>query len=108
MAGNVEFETVNGEVTISFDRLGGGQSVAVTSVNGSITLRLPADADARVEAETVNGKIKNDFGLQVEKGQSSAARWKAGSARAPLASNSRTSMAELLCGKISGSRRVEN
>jgi DUF4097 and DUF4098 domain-containing protein YvlB len=38
-------------------------------VNGKITLVLPANASARVEAETVNGSINaDDFGLEPEKG----------------------------------------
>jgi len=32
-------------------------------------IKLPADASARINAETVNGSIKaSDFGLKVEKG----------------------------------------
>ena len=46
-----------------------GQSVDLESVNGAITLKLPAKANAQVDAETVNGKITNDFKLAVEKGQ---------------------------------------
>jgi DUF4097 and DUF4098 domain-containing protein YvlB len=49
--------------------MGGGQRVSADAVNGKIVLVLPADASARVEAETVNGSIDaDDFGLEPEKG----------------------------------------
>jgi DUF4097 and DUF4098 domain-containing protein YvlB len=38
-------------------------------VNGAILLRIPAKANAQVDAETLNGKISSDFGLTVEKGE---------------------------------------
>jgi hypothetical protein len=69
LAADVNLETVNGSVNARFDRLGGGQRVNAEAVNGAITLMLPADASARIEAETVNGGIDcGDFGLKAEKG----------------------------------------
>jgi DUF4097 and DUF4098 domain-containing protein YvlB len=35
------------------------------TVNGSITLELPAGAAAEVDARTVNGRIETDFPLEV-------------------------------------------
>jgi DUF4097 and DUF4098 domain-containing protein YvlB len=62
-------ETVNGSIEASFDRLGDGQRVSADTVNGKIVIRLPGDASARVNAETVNGGIDaDDFGLEPEKG----------------------------------------
>ena len=69
LAADVSLETVNGSVKARFDRLGAGQRVNAEAVNGAITLVLPADASARIEAETVNGGIDcDDFGLKAEKG----------------------------------------
>lgn len=69
LAADVGLETVNGSVEATFDRLGVGQRVSAEAVNGKITLVLPADASARIEAETVNGGIDaDDFGLKAEKG----------------------------------------
>jgi DUF4097 and DUF4098 domain-containing protein YvlB len=69
LAADVNLETVNGSVNARFDRLGAGQRVSAGAVNGRITLVLPADASARIEAETVNGGIDaDDFGLKAEKG----------------------------------------
>jgi DUF4097 and DUF4098 domain-containing protein YvlB len=69
MAGNAWIETVNGNLDLSFDKMGGGQTVDLESVNGSIVLRIPAKANAQVDAETLNGNISSEFGLTVEKGQ---------------------------------------
>jgi hypothetical protein len=69
LAADVSLETVNGSVKARFERLGSGQRVNAEAVNGAITLVLPEDASARIEAETVNGGIDcDDFGLKAEKG----------------------------------------
>lgn len=66
---DAKFDTVNGSINAVFDRLGSGQSVDAETVNGRITLEMPADASARVRAETVNGGIDGeDFGLKTNKG----------------------------------------
>ena len=66
---DVDLETVNGSIKAVFDELGSGQRVKADTVNGKITIYLPADASARIVAETVNGSIDaDDFGLEVEKG----------------------------------------
>lgn len=67
MSGSAWAETVNGNLDLSFEKMGDGQTVDLESVNGAIVLRLPATASARVEAETLNGDIANEFGLAVEK-----------------------------------------
>jgi DUF4097 and DUF4098 domain-containing protein YvlB len=69
MTGDVWIEAVNGNLDLSFDKMDKGQSVDLESVNGAITLKLPAKSNAHVDAETVNGNITNDFKLTVDKGQ---------------------------------------
>jgi len=69
MAGDAWVETVNGNLELSFDKMSNGQSVDLESVNGAIVLRIPAKANAKVSAETLNGNISSEFGLTVEKGQ---------------------------------------
>lgn len=62
-------ETVNGSVNATFARLQGAQKATCESVNGRVTVNLPADADATVSAETINGGIDGgDFDLEVNKG----------------------------------------
>lgn len=69
LVGDANLETVNGSVRAEFNQLGSGQRVSADAVNGKIVMVLPADASARVEAETVNGSIDaDDFGLEAEKG----------------------------------------
>jgi DUF4097 and DUF4098 domain-containing protein YvlB len=69
MADNAWIETVNGEIDLSFAKMGKGQAVDAESVNGGITIQLPADADAHVSAETINGEMSNDFDLAIDKGE---------------------------------------
>ncbi len=69
LVADVDLETVNGGINAEFDSLGAGQRVSAEAVNGKIVLKLPADASARVHAETINGSIDaDDFGLDIDKG----------------------------------------
>jgi hypothetical protein len=63
-AGRARGATVNGSVDISMGRV--DQAVKLETVNGQITLRLPAGANANVRAATVNGDISTDFPLSVQ------------------------------------------
>lgn len=67
LAGNVELSTVNGSLDVSLTELGADQAIELESVNGSLDLAVPGHADAEVRAETVHGRIRNDFGLEEEK-----------------------------------------
>ncbi|MDQ2814834.1 MAG: DUF4097 domain-containing protein [Actinomycetota bacterium] len=51
---------VSGDVTadIDLDPLGGMQ---VTTVSGEVTLRLPAEADARVKLHSMSGDVRSEF-----------------------------------------------
>ncbi len=69
LSGDVELETVNGSLEVSLARLEANQTVRLDSVNGSVDLILPGNIDADVSAETVHGRIKNDFDLEVERGR---------------------------------------
>ncbi len=69
LASDARLETVNGAVEANFVRFEGQQKATVESVNGRLVVYLPADADASVKAETINGGIDgSDFGLKVDKG----------------------------------------
>jgi DUF4097 and DUF4098 domain-containing protein YvlB len=65
LAGQVELSTVNGSVKASFAEL--KQSVSLKSVNGSVTVALPPEANAKVSANTLTGGISSDFALQSKK-----------------------------------------
>jgi len=63
MQGPVEAYSINGSVRASVRGFGDTGSVKLTTVNGSVTLELPAEVDATVSARTVNGAISSDFPL---------------------------------------------
>ena len=65
-SGEIELETVNGGIELE---LGPGviDQISLSSVNGTIEVFLTGSAEIR--AETVNGRITNDFGLEVKKGK---------------------------------------
>lgn len=69
LAGDADLSTVNGSIDARFVKLEGQQSVKAETVNGRVTIYLPADADVEVSADTLNGGINGrDFGLETDKG----------------------------------------
>jgi DUF4097 and DUF4098 domain-containing protein YvlB len=60
-AGSGEASTVNGSVRATIGRLSPHDGLAFSTVNGSVTLALPAAADADVSCSTVNGAVRSDF-----------------------------------------------
>jgi DUF4097 and DUF4098 domain-containing protein YvlB len=69
LRGSAELSTVNGVVTAEFEVLNSGDHISLNTVNGEANLIIPSDADAAIRANSLNGKITNDFGLPVSKGQ---------------------------------------
>ena len=65
LAGHVELSTVNGSVKATFADL--KKSVSLKSVNGSVTVALPPEVNAKVSANTLTGGINSDFDLQAKK-----------------------------------------
>ncbi|MCG8465113.1 MAG: DUF4097 family beta strand repeat-containing protein [Xanthomonadales bacterium] len=68
LAGPTELETVNGGIEADFDSFAAGQSAEFETVNGRIRVYLPRDISANISAGSVNGSIKNDFGLTEKTG----------------------------------------
>ena len=69
VAGDLNLDTVNGSMKARFEVLGASQRVSADAVNGAIVLHFPANASARIRAETLNGRIDaDDFGLKPDKG----------------------------------------
>lgn len=65
---DAKLSTVNGGVEAEFERFGERQRVSMESVNGRVEVTLPDSADVDIRAETVHGSLRNDFGLEVDKG----------------------------------------
>jgi DUF4097 and DUF4098 domain-containing protein YvlB len=65
LSGGARLSVVNGHLEAIFDRLDEPKIISLDSVNGSIDLALPPDASATLDASTVSGSIRDDFGLPV-------------------------------------------
>jgi hypothetical protein len=66
-AGVVEASTVNGSIEVTTGTADPGRDLRFTTVNGNITLQLPAAFRARVDASLLNGEISSAFPLQVRR-----------------------------------------
>ncbi len=65
-AGIAQASTVNGSIWASLGRGDWTESLEFETVNGSITVELPEGFGAEVSARTVNGGIETDFPLTVQ------------------------------------------
>lgn len=65
--GHASAESVNGSIRASLGRTELSQLASFETVNGGITLELPAALSASVHAETVNGSIETDFPLAIQR-----------------------------------------
>lgn len=103
--GDVEVETggvargttVNGSIRARMGRADWQRSVNFTTVNGGITVQLPANASADIKATTVNGSVESDFPITVQ------GRMQAGSLRGRIGDGGRS----LDLTTVNGSIRLE-
>jgi DUF4097 and DUF4098 domain-containing protein YvlB len=66
LAGRAELSSVNGTINAYYRSLDNVGEIRLKSVNGSVSLGLPASPNADVSVSTVNGGISTDFPLQVQ------------------------------------------
>lgn len=59
----VDLETVNGSIEAEFTTITEKQDINLHTVNGGIELKLPTTTSAEIKASTLNGSIRNEFGL---------------------------------------------
>lgn len=64
--GEADARTTNGRITAHLNDLAGSQPLSFSTTNGSITLGLPAGANATIDARTSNGSIRTDLPLTVQ------------------------------------------
>ena len=64
-SGLAKASTVNGSIQASIGRADWTGELDFETVNGSITVEMPADVGARVRASTVNGGMETDFPLTI-------------------------------------------
>ncbi|MEW6159938.1 MAG: DUF4097 family beta strand repeat-containing protein [Verrucomicrobiota bacterium] len=88
LSGDVELSSVNGAVTASIRSVENEKRISLHTVNGTVTLQLPRDANAEITADTLNGGISTEFDLPVKKqfpvGQDLKARLGEGGGRVKL------------------------
>ena len=65
----VRLSTINGSLTATFTHLDETKPISLGSVNGSVTLVIPSNANASIRAGTVHGGISNDFALKIKHGE---------------------------------------
>jgi hypothetical protein len=61
VSGGALVEATNGEIRATIREIHEGRPLSFTSVNGAVSIRLPADAKANVRLRTQNGTILTDF-----------------------------------------------
>jgi DUF4097 and DUF4098 domain-containing protein YvlB len=66
--GEARLSTVNGRLDASFDKLPQASSIALNTVNGSISLAIPDHSNADFSVSTVHGSISSDFGFPSTRG----------------------------------------
>jgi len=62
LAGGAVIETMNGDVDASFTSLPGTRPISISTANGDVDLRVPANAKATVRFSTLRGDMLTDFG----------------------------------------------
>ena len=55
---DAELTTVNGAIHLEVGALASGGHLHLTTINGAIAVRLPAGANATVDATTINGGVE--------------------------------------------------
>ena len=63
--GFAEASTVNGSIDAAMERYDIASGLSFSTVNGSISLDLPDDVDADVDAQWVNGRLESDLPLEL-------------------------------------------
>jgi hypothetical protein len=64
-SGYAQAKTVNGEIVASLGNASWPDALEFKTVNGAISLNLPANLNTKVSAETLNGQITSDFPMSV-------------------------------------------
>jgi DUF4097 and DUF4098 domain-containing protein YvlB len=69
LGGSIEMEAVNGTIELEYAGFDSADEVELETVNGAIDLVLGSGAGVDVTAETVNGRLGSELGLEVRKGK---------------------------------------
>ncbi|MGH8236918.1 MAG: hypothetical protein ACREXP_07815 [Steroidobacteraceae bacterium] len=66
ITGSVIAESVNNPITVGLSGVAAGGATSLSSLNGDITLTLPASAKAELHLDSAQGEIVSDFELDVK------------------------------------------
>ena len=66
ITGSVIAESVNNPITVGLSGVAAGAATSLSSLNGDITLTLPAAARAELHLDTAQGEITSDFELDIK------------------------------------------
>jgi DUF4097 and DUF4098 domain-containing protein YvlB len=68
LADDLELNSVNGSIKATYQQIDNPiDEIELTTVNGSIKLYMPHDLNATIDAETMHGSIKTEYGISSEK-----------------------------------------
>ncbi len=76
--GPVRAVTVNGSIHVSMGSMGNADDLEYETVNGSVTVELPSNFGAQLELSTVNGRVSTDFPITVGYVVAAPAAWHRG------------------------------
>ncbi len=63
--GPVRAKTVNGSIEVSMGSLGSADDLDYETVNGAITIDMPTNFGAQLELSTVNGRVSTEFPITI-------------------------------------------
>ena len=66
ISGSVIAESVNEDIDVSFTSIDGSSAMSFASINGDLTIGLPAKAGAQFHIDSDRGEIFSDFEVEVE------------------------------------------
>ena len=66
IAGSVIAESVNESIDVSFVSIDGSNAMSLSSINGDLTLGLPATAGVQLHIDSAQGEIYSDFEVEVQ------------------------------------------
>jgi len=72
--GAVIAESVNNAIRVGFATINASEATALSSINGDITLTLPAKAGVELRLDSAQGQMDSDFELDVKPGKPSIVR----------------------------------
>lgn len=68
-AGGVRAATTNGSIDVRLTEVPDGEDLSFTTTNGSVTVQLPRDVRASIDAATTHGRVSSELEIDGESGR---------------------------------------